>query len=65
MTVSFEDRPIALPNTDTGGIMSPFSSLGPSYELDFKPAISAPGGNILSTLPLNTFGLASGTSMSG
>jgi len=44
--------------------MSSFSGLGPSYELDFKPTISAPGGNILSTLPRNTFGIYSGTSMS-
>ena len=53
-----------LPNTDTGGIMSSFSSLGPSYELDFKPAISAPGGNIVSTFLHNGFVIVSGTSMS-
>jgi len=43
--------------------MSSFSSLGPTYELDFKPAVSAPGGDIISTFPLNRFGLSSGTSM--
>ncbi|KAF9650862.1 subtilisin-like protease [Thelephora ganbajun] len=63
VTVSFKIRPAELPNSDTGGLMSSFSSLGPSYESDFKPAISAPGGNIVSTLPLNKFGLSSGTSM--
>jgi len=29
----------------------------------FKPAVSTPGGGILSTLPENTYGIASGTSM--
>lgn len=45
--------------------MSSYSSLGPSYELDFKPSISAPGGFILTTFPNDTFGIASGTSISG
>jgi len=52
-----------LPNPDPRGIMSSFSSLGPTYELDFKPAISAPGEKIYSTLPNNTFGDLSGTNM--
>ena len=43
--------------------MSSFSSLGPSYELDFKPAISAPGGDVITTRLFNVFGLSSGTSM--
>jgi subtilisin family serine protease len=49
----------------TGGFMSNFSSFGPTTELDMKPEISAPGGNILSTWPLSAGGYAvlSGTSM--
>jgi subtilisin family serine protease len=42
-----------------------FASYGPSNDFFFKPAVAAPGGNILSTLPLNlgVFGIESGTSM--
>ncbi|PPQ71285.1 hypothetical protein CVT24_012339 [Panaeolus cyanescens] len=49
----------------SGGLMSSFSSYGPSNELLFKPAVAAPGGNIMSTIPLNLggFGVKSGTSM--
>ncbi|KAK0462601.1 subtilisin-like protease [Desarmillaria tabescens] len=46
-----------------GGLISTFTSYGPSNDFYFKPAVAAPGGNILSTLPLNSYGLASGTSM--
>ena len=53
----------ALEGRNTRGIMSAFSSPGPSYELDFKPALSAPGGGIFSTLPRNTFGSNSGTNI--
>nr|CUX90926.1 serine peptidase S08 [Flammulina velutipes] len=47
----------------TGGLISSFTSYGPSNDFYFKPAVAAPGGNILSTLPLNGYGIASGTSM--
>ncbi|KAF9028989.1 subtilisin-like protease [Hymenopellis radicata] len=48
-----------------GGLISSFTSYGPSNDFFFKPAIAAPGGNILSTLPvpLGSFGVESGTSM--
>lgn len=48
-----------------GGLISSFSSYGPSNDFFFKPAVAAPGGNILSTLPipLGSFGVESGTSM--
>ena len=41
------------------------SSYGPSFELFLKPAVSAPGGNIISTFPidLGNFAIASDTSL--
>ncbi|KAG7143434.1 Subtilisin E like protein [Verticillium longisporum] len=53
-------------NTDTGGAVSTFTSWGPTFDLKNKPDVGAPGGNILSTLPLaqGGYGVASGTSMS-
>lgn len=54
------------PNRITGGYTSTYSSWGPSYEVRSKPQISAPGGLIASTYPLDLGGYAvlSGTSMS-
>ncbi|KAF9010760.1 pyrolysin [Cyathus striatus] len=48
-----------------GGLISSFTSYGPSNDFFFKPAVAAPGGNILSTLPvpLGSYGVLSGTSM--
>ncbi|EDR11679.1 pyrolysin [Laccaria bicolor S238N-H82] len=48
-----------------GGLISSFTSYGPSNDFYFKPALAAPGGNILSTLPTTqgSFGVESGTSM--
>ncbi|WP_394136624.1 S8 family serine peptidase [Cytobacillus oceanisediminis] len=43
--------------------MSYFSSMGTAHTLDFKPEISAPGGNIFSTIPGNDYEVMSGTSM--
>ncbi|EJD47452.1 subtilisin-like protein [Auricularia subglabra TFB-10046 SS5] len=40
---------VDVPNKDDGGLTSWFSSLGPTNELLFKPAVAAPGGNITST----------------
>ncbi|PEK98048.1 S8 family serine peptidase [Bacillus sp. AFS017336] len=48
------------PSKDT---MSYFSSMGTTPTLDFKPEISAPGGNIYSTIPGNDYEVMSGTSM--
>jgi len=48
------------PNKDT---MSYFSSYGTPHTLDFKPELSAPGGNIYSTVPGNEYEIMSGTSM--
>ena len=43
--------------------MSHFSSMGTTHTLEFKPEISAPGGNIYSTMPGNDYEMMSGTSM--
>ncbi|MFF3023154.1 S8 family serine peptidase [Gottfriedia sp. NPDC057948] len=48
------------PSKDT---MSYFSSMGTTPTLDFKPEMSAPGGNIYSTVPGNGYQVMSGTSM--
>lgn len=45
------------------GSMSDFSNWGMSVDQDFKPEITAPGGNIFSTLNDNQYGDMSGTSM--
>lgn len=45
--------------------MSVYSSWGPTWELDIKPEIAAPGRNILSTWiqPQGGYAVISGTSM--
>jgi hypothetical protein len=52
-------------NDVSAGLVSTFSSWGPSWELASKPQFTAPGGYILSTYPLDMGGYAvlSGTSM--
>ncbi|KAI9277595.1 peptidase S8/S53 domain-containing protein [Sporodiniella umbellata] len=49
----------------SGNQISPFSSIGPLYDLGPKPDIAGPGGFIFSTLPLSDggYGVLSGTSM--
>ncbi|KAH8596882.1 peptidase S8/S53 domain-containing protein [Bisporella sp. PMI_857] len=55
------------PKLVTGGLMSNFSTFGPTWDtLGVKPQLSAPGGKILSTWPLGPYGgyaIISGTSM--
>ncbi|KAI1338783.1 subtilisin-like protein [Xylariaceae sp. FL0016] len=53
------------PNTNDGGLPNYYTSWGPTWEVDLKPQMAAPGGNILSTYPLDLGGYAvlSGTSM--
>jgi subtilisin family serine protease len=62
---SASQYPSTSTNTATGGFLSTYTSWGPTYELDFYPQFSAPGGLILSTYPLELGGYAvlSGTSM--
>lgn len=45
------------------GQMSSFSSAGPAPDLSLKPEISAPGGNIISSVIGGGYGIMSGTSM--
>ena len=56
---------IAAPPSPTAGKMSGFSSMGLGADLSLKPEIAAPGGSILSTVPLELgrYDVASGTSM--
>ena len=50
-------------NVPDGYTMSDFSSVGVPGDLKLKPEITAPGGNIYSTLDKGEYGLMSGTSM--
>ncbi|CAE6448675.1 unnamed protein product [Rhizoctonia solani] len=63
-TISFPNSPSTTPSL-TGGLMTMLSSYGPTYDMHLKPALSAPGGFIVSTYPLALGGYAikSGTSM--
>ncbi|KAI0043794.1 pyrolysin [Auriscalpium vulgare] len=53
-----------LPNP-TGGLISAYTSYGPTNDFYFKPAVAAPGGEIVSTfpVPMGSYALLSGTSM--
>lgn len=62
VSVTFDGRIVNTANPEAGK-MSSFTSWGPTPNLDFKPEITAPGGNIYSTLNNDTYGLMSGTSM--
>ncbi|POW22776.1 hypothetical protein PSHT_00903 [Puccinia striiformis] len=53
-------------NVPDGGLPSNFSQYGPSFDLESpQPAVSAVGGNVVSTFPMNNGGYSSlsGTSM--
>ncbi|CAJ2510277.1 Uu.00g061770.m01.CDS01 [Anthostomella pinea] len=53
------------PNNITGGFASTFTTWNPTFEMDVKPQLASPGGNILSTypVPLGAYAVLSGTSM--
>jgi len=53
------------PNTVTGGFLSTYTTWNPTFEMDVKPQLAAPGGMILSTWPqvLGSYAVISGTSM--
>lgn len=52
-------------NTKTPGAASDYTNYGPTWELNVKPEVAAPGGNILSTFPVSkgSWAVLSGTSM--
>ncbi|KAI0802378.1 peptidase S8/S53 domain-containing protein [Xylaria sp. FL0064] len=56
---------IASTNNLTGGAASTFTTWNPTFEMDVKPQVASPGGNILSTWPqtLGSYAVISGTSM--
>ncbi|MGB4587687.1 MAG: S8 family serine peptidase [Clostridiaceae bacterium] len=60
--VSFKGNTAVALNPDAGK-MSDFTSWGTTPSLDFKPEITAPGGNIWSTAQNNGYQTMSGTSM--
>lgn len=67
VSMTFDGGKVAV-NNPTANASSSFSSFGMSAELELKPDIGAPGGNIYSTYPLSTgdgsgYAVLSGTSM--
>ncbi|MGH4138192.1 S8 family serine peptidase [Clostridium sp.] len=60
--IKFPDKKINIVNP-TKGEMSDFTSWGPTPDLEFKPEVTAPGGDILSTVNDNKYKYMSGTSM--
>ncbi len=65
VSIAWADGWITTPNP-VGGLVSDFSSYGLAADLSLKPDLGAPGGNILSTWPLEKgkYANESGTSMS-
>lgn len=61
--MTLHSSPTVLENAEDGYRMSDFSSWGVPGDLSLKPEITAPGGNIYSTLDGGTYGSMSGTSM--
>ncbi|KAJ5063596.1 peptidase S8/S53 domain-containing protein [Bipolaris maydis] len=64
----FATSPVTLeqpPNDILGGLLSSYTSWGPSFESELTPSFGAPGGLILSTWPvaLGSYAVLSGTSM--
>ncbi|MED1605849.1 S8 family serine peptidase [Cytobacillus kochii] len=62
VTFTFTGEKTTAPNPEAGK-MSAFTSWGVTPNLDFKPEITAPGGQIYSTLENGQYGMMSGTSM--
>ncbi|KAF7315658.1 Subtilisin-like protease [Mycena indigotica] len=66
LTLSFPQTGASVSITNpVGGLVSYFSTIGPTFDMYLSPEVAAPGGNILSTWPLKLggFAIASGTSM--
>ncbi|KAI0886407.1 subtilisin-like protein [Annulohypoxylon maeteangense] len=56
------ENPVGFANTFANA-PDTFTQWGPSYDLELKPEIAAPGGNIFSTYLNNNYAILSGTSM--
>ncbi|EFX04725.1 subtilisin-like serine protease [Grosmannia clavigera kw1407] len=67
VTVDFSSNPIwtltGVPNEESGGAPSFYTSLGATNDLYVKPDVAAPGGYILSSYLKNGYAVLSGTSM--
>ncbi|MEW8955354.1 S8 family serine peptidase [Clostridium sp.] len=61
-TIKFKEEKKFKDNAQKGS-MSSFTSWGPTTELEFKPDVTAPGGNIYSTMNKDKYAAMSGTSM--
>jgi subtilisin family serine protease len=68
VTANFDYSPehdrITIRNFDLPGVASPFTTIGPTNDLFIKSDVSAPGGEILSTVLGDGYASFSGTSMS-
>lgn len=55
------------PNDATGGSINLFSAWGPNMQMDLVPILAAPGGHVLSTLPVQygNYGVLSGAGAAG
>ncbi|CAI2169293.1 11875_t:CDS:2 [Funneliformis geosporum] len=64
LTVSFPEKVIVVP-LENAGKPSRSSSWGPTFDMNIKPDVMAPGGRIFSTFPRNlgSYATISGTSM--
>ncbi|ROW15601.1 hypothetical protein VPNG_02185 [Cytospora leucostoma] len=63
-TINADNYFVGMPNPSLSrGLPDYYTSWGPLYDLTIKPDIAAPGGNILSTYPTDTYAVLSGTSM--
>ncbi|EJD40096.1 subtilisin-like protein [Auricularia subglabra TFB-10046 SS5] len=64
LTIQFPGPPLEDSTGAAGGLMNDFSSFGPGNRLEFKPAVSAPGGSVMNTYIGGEWAILSGTSMS-
>ncbi|KAH6685767.1 subtilase [Plectosphaerella plurivora] len=61
-SINSETGQVSWAANPAGGLVTGFSLWGPTFEGDFKPQFTAPGGNILTVAPNNGYTVTSGTS---